>query len=200
MDRYSRMVGLLKVLLPLVALAILSTLFLLSRVIDPEPVIPFADKEIQDRLRDQQVTGPIYHGTTAGGDEIAFAAARLITVPGQAGSNEAEEVHVTMNFVSGQLVQITANLGHMDVAENRADLEGDVVITTSQGYIIESDKLIAELSNPDVLSPGAIKATGPIGTLDAGSMHLIAANNGSDGQLVFTNGVKLVYDPRQNQK
>ena len=57
-DRHSRVVSWLKVLFPLIALALLSTLFLLSRAIEPQAVIPFADNEVQERLRDQHITGP----------------------------------------------------------------------------------------------------------------------------------------------
>ncbi len=199
-DRYSRMVGLLKVLLPLMALGLLSTLFLLSRVIDPEAEIPFADKEIQDRLRDQQVTGPIYHGTTADGDEISFAATKLITVPGQTGVNQAEDVEVTIDLVSGTRILLNAIVGHVDIASDRANLERDVVITTSSGYQIESDRLLTQLSTLQVESPGPVAADGPFGTLDAGAMRLSSGNDGKPAQLVFTNGVKLIYVPRDFQE
>lgn len=200
LDRYSRMVGLLKVLLPLIALGILSTLFLLSRVIDPEAVIPFADKEIQDRLRDQQVTGPIYYGTTADGDEISFAADTLITVQGQTGANEAENVEVKMNLTSGTRIVLTADRGHVDIASNLADLEGNVLITTTTGYQINSDMLITQMSSLDVESPGPVVADGPVGTLNAGAMSLRAGKDGKPAQLVFTKGVKLIYDPKQNNE
>ena len=95
-DRYSKMVGWLKVLLPLIALGILSTLFLLSRVVDPEAVVPFADKEIQDRLRDQQVTGPVYSGVTADGDQLSFSAEKLTTPDIGNGTNLAQDVSVVM--------------------------------------------------------------------------------------------------------
>jgi lipopolysaccharide export system protein LptC len=196
-DRYSRMVGLLKVLLPLLALAILSTLFLLSRVIDPEAVIPFANKEIQDRLRDQQVTGPIYYGTTADGDEISFAAEKLISLQGRTGANEAENIAVTMDLASGSNIILNAARGLLDISANRVDLEGDVVITTSDGYRIESDRLITRMSVLDVDSPGPVRAKGPIGTLDAGAMSLSAGKGGTSAQLIFTNRVKLIYDPKQ---
>lgn len=190
----------LKVLLPLAALAILSTLFLLSRVIDSEAVIPFADKEIQDRLRDQQVTGPIYYGTTADGDEISFAAETLITVPGQTGANKAEDITVTMDLSSGTNIVLTAEHGHVDIAANIADLEGDVVITTTTGYQINSELLITQMSTLDVKSPGDVAATGPFGVLESGAMTLNAGKEGKPAQLVFTKGVKLVYDPKLKQE
>ena len=74
MDRYSRTVAYLKVLLPLTALALLSTLFLISRGIDTEAVIPFAQKDIEERMRGQQLTAPFFSGTTSGGDEIMVTA------------------------------------------------------------------------------------------------------------------------------
>ena len=66
-DRYTRLISWLKVLFPLAALGLLSTLFLLSRAIDPGQAIPFAEKEVQDRLRDQQITGPFFTGATSEG-------------------------------------------------------------------------------------------------------------------------------------
>ena len=41
-DRYSRLVFRLKVALPLVALAILSTLFFVAESLDPDAAIPYA--------------------------------------------------------------------------------------------------------------------------------------------------------------
>jgi lipopolysaccharide export system protein LptC len=194
-DRYSRLVLWLKILLPLIALALLSTVFLLSRVIETEIAIPFAEKEVHDRLRDQQVTGPIYHGTTLDGDEVAFVAERMITPEAGRDKNEAEELHLTLTLSSGTLVEVNAARGSLDIVENRADMRGDVTITTSTGYLVNSDRLIARLSEIDVTSPGPVRATGPLGRLDAGGMTLSSGNGDGAAHLVFTNGVKLIYTP-----
>lgn len=199
-DRYSRLIGWLKVVLPLMALGILSTLFLLSRVIDPETVIPFADKEIQDRLRDQQVTGPVYYAVTADGDEISFAAEKLTTLPSTTGTNAALDVRVVMDLTSGTSIVLTARDGLLDIAADTADLRGDVLIETSGGYRVESDRLITQMTALDVLSPGPVNALGPIGTLDAGQMTLQSGEGDANAQLLFTKGVKLVYTPQKNQE
>ena len=47
---HSRLVYWLKITLPLVALMILSSVFLLSRSIRPEDAIPFAEVDIADRV------------------------------------------------------------------------------------------------------------------------------------------------------
>lgn len=199
-DRYSQMVGWLKVLLPLIALGILSTLFLLSRVVDPEAVVPFADKEIQDRLRDQQVTGPVYSGVTADGDQLSFSAEKLTTPDIGNGTNLAQDVSVVMDLVSGSQVTLTSDQGLFDLPGNRADLDGNVVITTSTGYRVQSEQLISRLSSLDVESPGPVTGDGPFGVLNAGAMRLTQEPEQTAAQLVFTNGVKLVYDPNPNDE
>lgn len=197
-DRYSRMVSWLKVVLPLLALALLSTLFLLSRVIDPETVIPFAEKEIQDRLRDQQVTGPFFSGTSADGDQISFTAEKLTTPQGQPGANEAQDVVVVIEMAQGAVFSLRAARTRFDMAQDLAELEGAVALNTSTGYRIESDRLDARMSELNILSPGPVTATGPFGTLDAGSMMLTSKPAGEPAQLIFQNGVKLIYDPKKD--
>lgn len=197
MDRYSQFVVWLKVILPLIALGILSTLFLLGRGGDPDPIIPFAEAEIQDRLRDRLVSGPIYQSLTADGDELAFRAAKLTSPPSQTGANEAEEIEITMNLTSGTTVTVTALNGRLDMAADRTDLRGDVVITTSSGYRLTSDWMHTAIAALDVTSPGPVVGTAPLGTLNAGAMRLSSGDAPESGRLVFTDGVKLVYHPGQ---
>lgn len=196
-DSYSRWVSWLKVLFPLTALALLSTLFLISRAIDPETVIPFADKEIQDRLRNQQVTGPFFSGTTAAGDLISFSAETLKTPDGQTGSNRAEDVELVVGMSGGAKVNVTAQIAEFDIANDLAELSGDIVIMTSTQFRIVSDKLSSQLSVLNLKSPGPVEATGPAGTLNAGSMLMTSSDDGKPAQLIFTNGVKLIYTPKQ---
>ncbi len=199
-DRHSQLVSWLKVVFPLAALAILSTLFLLSRTVDPDSVIPFADKEIQDRLRDQQVTGPFFSSTTADGEEISFAADRLITPQGQTGSNLAEGVEVVMNLLDGVELRLVSDTASVDVTSDSAELKGDVTMTTSTGYRIVSDLLTSQMSTLSLISPGPVEAVGPAGTVSAGSMTLQGAQGENANQMFFTNGVKLVYTPQHKEE
>ncbi|MDW3180593.1 MAG: LPS export ABC transporter periplasmic protein LptC [Roseobacter sp.] len=191
------MVAWLKVALPLAALGLLSTLFLLSRVVDPTESIPFADTEVQDRLLNQQISGPYYSGTTANGDQIAFVAEKVLTPNGLGGANRAEDVFVKIEMVSGTTVNVTSNKARVNIGQDVADLTGNVVITTSQGYIITSEALTARIAALDLRSPDTVFATTPAGELTAGSMRLMSPEPDAPAQLVFTNGVKLIYQPKQ---
>lgn len=194
-DRYSRMVALLKIAFPLAALALLSTLFLMSRGTETETPIPFADKEIQERLRDQQITGPFFSGTTTGGDLMSFSAEKLVTLPGRVGANRAEDVLAILETAQGATFQLQADMAEVDIGANTALLSGDVAMVTSSGYRITAAQISALLSSLDINAPGDVQATGPLGTLDAGKMWVFSPKQGGSTQMLFSDGVKLVYTP-----
>lgn len=194
-DRYSRTVALLKVAFPLAALALLSTLFLVSRAMDTATVIPFAEKEVQERLRDQQITGPFFSGSTGNGDQMSFSAQKLVTLPGRIGANRAEDVTARLETAEGNTFQMQADVAELDVADDTALLSGDVLMVTSTGYRINTETMTALLSRLDVRSAGEVAANGPLGKLTAGNMRVFSANEEQDTQMLFSGGVKLVYTP-----
>ena len=194
-DRYSRMVSLLKVAFPLAALALLSTLFLLARAMETDTAIPFADVEIQERLRDQQITGPFFSGTTQTGDQMSFSAKKLITPQENVGLNRAEEVLAKLETAKGATFQLQADIAELNIAGNSAVLSGSVSLATSTGYRINTDKLTSQISTLDVAAPHRVEATGPLGQLKAGNMRIFSPNGGETTQMLFSGGVKLVYTP-----
>ncbi|KIC49854.1 hypothetical protein [Tateyamaria sp. ANG-S1] len=194
MDRYSKLVAWLKVLLPLAALALLSTLFLLSRNIDPMASVPFAETEIQERLQGQQVTAPFFSGTSSSGDRISVSAGTMVTADGQ--SNTATELAAHIDLAGGTRVVLFSDRGAFDMMRGASSLEGNVVITTSTGYKLNSEELLTDFENMTVISPGPVNGTGLSGTLEAGNMRLEKPGGGENAQLVFTNGVKLIYRPQ----
>lgn len=198
-DRYSQTVTFLKVALPLVALGLLSTVFLISRAVTPIATVPFADAEVQQRVANQQVSGPFFSGTSPKGDQIAFIAERLTSPTGEIGSNRAEEVIVQVDLASGEQVMLEADLATVDIADNRSELIGSVEIITSSGYQLWSDRLELALSGVDVTSPGDVRGKLAVGTIEAGGMRLFVPDDSNNAQLLFTNGVKMIYET-QNQE
>lgn len=193
-DRYSRLVAWLKVLLPLLALGILSTLFLISRAVDPPAAIPFADTEVQNRLINKQVTGPYFTGMSASGDEITFIAETVTTPDGQIGANYAQNVNVQIDKTDGGHVTVTALEAIVNIAKDNTDLTGDVRVTTSQGYVLRSEQLQLWMSRMEIISPTDVTATTPVGRIQAGAMRFFTPEGSTGSQLLFTGGVKLLYD------
>ncbi|WP_299294249.1 hypothetical protein [uncultured Tateyamaria sp.] len=194
MDRYSRLVAWLKVLLPLTALGLLSTLFLLSRNIDPMAAVPFAETEIAERLKGQQITAPFFSGTTDAGDRVTVSAGTMATRAGT--NNEASDLSAQIDLSSGTRIVLFSDKGAFDMMQGTSSLRGNVVITTSTGYKLTSDALHTDFDTLAVESPGPVMGSGPLGVLNAGQMQLQRVGDNENAHLIFTNGVKLIYDPK----
>lgn len=192
---YSRLVAWLKILLPLAALGILSTLFLFSKNIDPTTTIPFTTIDLRERAASQQITAPEFAGATQEGDLISFHAVTARPDPDHKSRAFADKLNARIVLLSGNVITFRADGGIVDEVSDRSELSGDVVVTSSQGYIIKTDRLISGMREVHAETPGPITGTGPLGNFSAGKL-LIAQGEDDDGvQMLFTGGVKLVYEP-----
>lgn len=197
MDLYSRCVALFKVLLPLAALAILATLFLLSRGVD-FTATPFAEKDLADRMRDQQITAPFFSGVTPEGDEIMFKAG--VVRPGAKDAPaEADDLSARITLVDGTRITLKSQKGSVDMRRDMAHFKGDVRITTSTGYIVTTDRLNTALSGVEAQTPGPVAGTGPLGDFTAGRMILKAETPGAPVHMHFNQGVRMIYDPKKTE-
>ncbi|MFW5654807.1 MAG: hypothetical protein ACOCYW_04060 [Roseicyclus sp.] len=194
-NAYSRLVGMLKVVLPLVALGILSTLFLLSEPPDPERALPFAEVDVAQLAREQRLSEPHYAGVLGTGREITLIAEAAMP------DFETTDVIVT-DKVTGEIaladdetLHFDAQAGRIDVARRVADLTGDVMAEVTQGYRLFSDAVELQLAEFGMTSPGDVVIIGEGLLLTAGAMEL----QGPDDAAVvsFTRGVRVVYDPEE---
>ncbi len=196
-NNYSRFVAYTKVILPIIALGILSTLFLFSRNIDPTRSIPFADVDVNELAREQRVGAPNYAGVTDDGAAISITATTARPLEGNSKVISATDVTAIIEDRTGGRIDMTARDGVIDSEQQQVTLSGGVEILTSTGFIINTPGLIAALDETSIISDGRITATGPLGSLTAGQMVLEKQNSAEDAHLlVFKGGVKLIYDPK----
>ena len=193
-NSYSRFVAWVKIVLPLAALALLSTMFLLSRTYDPSGALPFADVDVKELAREQRISAPNYSGVTEDGAAIALTAETARPDPEITGLVHATALRARLEAQDGSYLSLTAVSGQIDANQSQAVLDGGVVITTSTGYRIESEAVTTSLTRTEVKTPGQVEANGPPGRLTAGSMVLRETGPGQY-LLVFQDGVKLVYTP-----
>jgi lipopolysaccharide export system protein LptC len=190
-NTYSVIVSWAKIILPMVALGLLSTVFLFSRQIDPEAAIPFADIDLEERLREQRLSKPNYATTTEDGSALTIVAESAAPVlDGDGGT--AENIVARLKRIDGTTIDMTSDSGRIEGTKTLT-LSGNVAIDTSDGYTLRSDEMISAMNRTDITSPGPITGTGPFGDLQAGRMHLTVQEN-QDGILaVFEDGVRLIY-------
>ncbi len=192
---YSRFVSWMKVLLPIAALALLSTLFLFARSTDPAQTFPYSDEVIDDLVQGKGLTRPIYAGVTRSGARIAVSADIARPDPGAAGDLSASGMAARLVRPDGMVTDIIAEDGRIEGQGERANLTGRTVIVRSDGYRIEANGLEADLRSGAIASYGGIVATTPFGSLDAASMSYDPGDGPGDARLLFNGGVRLVYRP-----
>nr|WP_174826189.1 LPS export ABC transporter periplasmic protein LptC [Ruegeria arenilitoris] len=193
------MVQFFKVVLPLVAILMLSTVFLLSRSIETNVSVPFTQQDIDERLADQVVTQPNYRGTTRKGEEVQIEAIRA--TQGREGSiPTAAEFRGRMNLLDGGVITLDSNSGMIRPDKNTATFVGDVVITSTDGTEITTDLLNTSLDEIRGDAPGQVNGTGIIGNFTAGSMSFGTEKTDGPVHILFTDGVKLIYEPQRAER
>jgi len=194
-DLHTRVVGWLKVVLPLAALVILSTLFLLSDRIDPNAAIPYAEVDVEDLANDPRMSAPAYAGTTADGAGITLSASSVRPASEELGAS-AESVAARVETPDGQRIDIAAASAALDDADGVLSLSGGVTLETEAGYRVETDGMTARLDRTLVESASPVVVTAPMGDIRADSFAITQdAADPSAYLLVFKGGVKLVYQP-----
>jgi lipopolysaccharide export system protein LptC len=189
---HSRIVMILKVTLPLVALAILSSLFLFSRDIDPEDAIPYADVEIADRLAQPRMTGAGFSTVTSDGATLTLAADEA--TPSE-GGGRVTGLKGELSTADGFRAAISAGSGQLDSNAGTVVLDAGVRLATSTGYEVTTDRLTLSTDRSFMESGGAVLATAPIGQLQAGGLRMDVTGDGKTHLLVFNKGVRLIYQP-----
>lgn len=195
-DRYSRLVGLLKIILPLVALGILSTLFFVAKSLDPEAAIPFAKVDVERILREQGITKPVFGGVTSDGARISLTADSVRPGTDQRSQLVGETLSADLSFPGRGDIMIQSPEGIIDIGNAVAILQGGARLESSTGYLVETDRIVTSYAEAVARADHEVRASGPAGTLTAGSMELVRSNGETSGYLlVFKNGVRLLYDP-----
>lgn len=194
----TRVVRWLRVLLPLAALAMLSTLFLFSR--EPEAVsrIPYADIDAETMARDPRLVAPDYAGVTEDGVRLTLRASSA-SVPGASG--DAQDLRLDWQRPDGLTAELTAPEGGL--ADGQVRLSGGVRMQTSSGWEIVSPRIEAATDQSRIEAAEGVEAAAPFGALSAGRMRLApaedagagGAESGGPAVLDFSGGVRLIYQP-----
>ena len=193
---YSRIIGWLKVVLPILALGLLSTLFLVARTVDPAQQLPFADVDVEGIARDERVGSPDYSSVTTEGAAIAVAARIAVPDADDPSKVTGQEIQAEIDLPSGEHIDIVAGRMRLNPISGVATLSEDVVISSSLGYAIESSGIEVALDHTGVKSTGPARLSGDIGELTANQFELITQSGTKDGHLLLFNGdVRLIFTP-----
>ncbi len=194
---HSQTVAGLKIILPLIGLAILSTLFLVSTRAANDDPIPYAEAEIADLLREPRLSGPSFAGMTDDGAVLTFAAREALPgVPGTDQGGLARDLSGTLETPDGVVTRLTAGEARLDVAAQSVMLRGGVRLSVSSGYDLAFGEGEISLDRTNILAFGGVKVTGPMGALTSATVNTRPADDRPNAYvMVFKGSVRLLYQP-----
>lgn len=195
-SRHTRLVLWARLALPLAALALLSTLFLFSGKVDPTTASIYAKVDVAALVREPRLTAPEYSGMTEDGAALTVRA-KTATPDAEGKGASASDVIAKIEAPGGMIADISAKAGQIDPSAGVISLTDGVSVQTSTGYRMATARLELATDRSRLLAPGAVQAEAPFGTLAAGAMELGRAGPDAPYDLVFKDGVKLVYQPEQ---
>lgn len=193
-NRYSIFIGWAKIILPLAALGLLSTIFLFSRQSDQGEGIPFS--EIAAIANEPRISNPTFAGLADDGSVVSLRAAEIRPDPDLPDSFGITGVRLSVTAADGSEVQVSAGAGLIDGAGRIARFTDLVRLTSSTGYAMETTGARADLRSGTVETEGPLAVQAPFGRLDAGRLVIAADPDGQGTRLLFQDGVRLLYEPQ----
>jgi lipopolysaccharide export system protein LptC len=175
-------------------LALLSTLFLFARATPDQDNITIAD--VEAIAREQRVSAPEFSGVTDDGAVIVISAATARPDTDRPDTMSINDMRLRMDNADGSSVEVTATEGEVDGRGQIARFLGLARLITSDGYQMETNGLIAELATGRITSDGLLEIRAPFGDLTAGKVTFQSAVGGKAQEILFTDGVRLLYNPQ----
>jgi lipopolysaccharide export system protein LptC len=193
---YSQVVTVLKVGLPLVALGMLASLFVVQTDDSLGGNLVFSAGDIEALGDGLRISNPTFTGTTRGGDSFRFTAALI--VPNAAPPTRAAITSLggELALAHGPVILVDATTGDLDIPTQRLDMAGDVKVDTSDGYRIQAERMTLDLRAGSLIADDRVVSEGPMGRIDSGSLRIApAAEAGEARRFSFGDGVRLLYEP-----
>jgi lipopolysaccharide export system protein LptC len=193
-DLHSRLVAILKIGLPLLAIAMLLSLFLFPREERVGPGLIFTEADLEALGEGLRITEPVLTGATRDEDPFRFAARAVIPDAAPPTRATIEDLDGEISFLGGQRFAVTAPVADVDFETQILEATGGVTVVSDDGYRMSAERVVIDLVAGILRAEGDVDGAGPLGTIAAETMVIAPAETGK-GRRVFSfgGGVRLVY-------
>ncbi len=193
-NRYTLLVTWLKIVLPLIALAILSSIFLISRRVDPGTTLPATDSDLADRIREPRLTDPVFTGVAPDGAAVTVTADDMRPIAGSQTEGTARALNVTVETTGGDILTLAAPLGRLDSAAQTLALSGGATLVAERGYSLAAPEMTGSLPRSELTATGGVTVESPFGTIRSDHMRMTRNPARPETHIVdFIGAVRLIY-------
>ena len=186
---YTRFVRIMKVMLPLVAVSLITLVVVYSANRDSK--IPIQISDISSIDKDRTLVNPRLTGTDGRGQPFTVTAKGATQVPGQARQLSIDDVTADITMQDKSWIQVGAVKGLLDAEKKTLNLVQSINIYSDKGYECHTEAARYEFGNGLLKSDAPVRCQGPMGTFEAQRFEGLR----DPGVLRFMGGVQTTYVP-----
>ncbi len=197
MRYYSRTVHWMKILLPIGAIALIGLIFMVGRD-------RFESSPAQQIVNAAALTAglklenPRYAGVTSDGDPFVVTADSALPDGAMPDRIELDQPKAELRLGNGITLNVTSDNGEMFRVQERLNLDGEVVLVTSDGYRAEAPRVELDMAKRIAVLPEKVVATGPNGGIQADRLRIEQTGESSrEVTALFTGNVHVTFTPKQ---
>lgn len=191
---YSKVVRKLRLILPLVAVAIVVMLFTWTILDDTAEISENPKDKGAEQTRNELLEAR-FESRDEAGRPYTITAARALQGKPELGQDEKtiylDKPSGQMALEQGQTLGLTAQEGTYDQDAGALDLQGGVALNTTDGYEMRTDKVMISLNDSTARSDTPLEGKGPAGSVEAKGF---SADN-EKGLLVLKGPARLIIKP-----
>ena len=199
-DSHSKTITILKILLPSIALLILSFLFLLPDHRTKLQAVNKIDKSILQVINKAGINQPSFRGTLASGSNLELYAKSVLPTNKDKSIIEVNEITARLEIDKKSWATAFANKGLVNTTEKTAEMVGSVKIKGFKKIQIDASDLKIFYLRALAKTKKPVSMKGPFGMMTAGSAEFYDMNqkSGEGYVLLFDKGVKMFYKLEEN--
>jgi hypothetical protein len=195
-DNYSRLIKITKIILPGIAVIILSVLFLLPDKRSTIQAFDNIDKSLLKIVQKAGIDKPSFRGTLASGSNLELYANEIVPKDKNNNLIEINEITARLELDPKIVATAYAKKGVINIEKQTAEMVGKVNVEGFNDITVEAsdlkvfyDKAIAKTHQPVLM-------LGNFGMIRAGAAEFSDQSQKSDigYVLLFSDGVKMLYN------
>lgn len=187
--RHTRFVGLMKLVLPAIAAALIGIMLVWPGVYDRGRPLSLSFAELQrSPTEDLAMVNPRYLGTAADGRPFMITAEKAVQDPEDLRRITLETLQADMTLGDGTWLSLMAEGGLYHQGRQTLQLTGPVSVYSDIGYEFHAGDVAVDLGRGTASTDSAVNGHGPFGVLKADRMRI--ADRGR--HLIFNDNVVVI--------
>jgi lipopolysaccharide export system protein LptC len=169
--RYSMMVGMLRMALPLAAVAIMAAVVIWPQLVR-DPFESIAALDLPGIATEGEILNPRFTGVDDNNRPYSVTAREVAKVPGGGDVYRMTAPSAAIGLEGGSAVTLEAESGALDRAADRLQLDGGVTLRRDDGTVLTTAAAIVDLAGEGAAGSAPVHAEGPFGSLTAAGFRV----------------------------